>query len=230
MLTDGTIKRVKIDISKQANKLDTIPVRRNGQAAACGSPFLWPVASGMVPCSLMQSRSSRSKASVSVQDVEVPSQRWARPKDHSRKSLAPCHLVENGDRTKCCDAVVFSIRANTRRTHCSKVPYVFDDLVRARKQYRWDDQPERFSVAVQRVQNPMFSCSVQRSLSSSGILKKLLPIENGINSRMFTGSFPLFAQRHIAEQWTAVAGAPGRVAIELRRRGSCTYGPWLPSR
>jgi hypothetical protein len=59
-----------------------------------------------------------------------------------RKVLAPCHLVENADRTKCCDAVVFSIRANTRRTHCSKVPCVFDDLVRARKQYRWNDQSE----------------------------------------------------------------------------------------
>jgi hypothetical protein len=45
MLTDGAIKRVKTEISKQADKLDTIPVRRNGQAAAFGSPFLWPVAS-----------------------------------------------------------------------------------------------------------------------------------------------------------------------------------------
>jgi hypothetical protein len=61
------------------------------------------------------------------------------------------------DRTKCCDAVAFSIGANTRRTRCSKVPYLFDDFVRARKQYRWNDQSERFSTAVERVQNPLFS-------------------------------------------------------------------------
>jgi hypothetical protein len=38
----------------------------------------------------------------------------------------------------------------TRRTHCSKVPYVFDDLVRARKQYPWNDQSKRFSAALER--------------------------------------------------------------------------------
>jgi hypothetical protein len=32
-----------------------------------------------------------------------------------------------------------------------------DDLVRARKQYRWNEQSVRFSAAVERVQNPVFS-------------------------------------------------------------------------
>jgi hypothetical protein len=41
--------------------------------------------------------------------------------------------------------------------HCSKVPSVFDDLFRARKQYRWNDRSERFSAAVEPVQNPVFS-------------------------------------------------------------------------
>jgi hypothetical protein len=121
------------------------PLHRPGHPKKASPPTSFPIltAQPALAAELQLSPAHGQFPIVSVRrrPIRAPSRGFV-PWRFSDAGRCPCGNVRDGRH--------LNYLHNTRRTHYSKVPYVFDDLVRARKQHPWNGQSKRFSAALER--------------------------------------------------------------------------------